>query len=865
MSIAYITTTNQEVVSGSPASQFDVPKPSTLAVGDLMVADVLTNGATINLPTGWTDIVNLATVTNPKQRVMYKVADATDVAASTFTFTLGASSYGEATIHHYTGVDTTTPLDFAAQSVQSSTSITAFAMSAASAVTDGCVLIGGSGANTGTVSSTWTDPSTPGAWTVQYTPTAVSGLKSMTCAYYATPLAASDSSGAVTFTLSTARAGSAWFVGLRPAAGGGGAGNIAPSGLASAEAFGSAVVSQPAAPSVVSSWVGGVTGTTATVAVKTSGASSCRLKVSTTSDLLTSPVFSSSVTPDADGITKLSVSGLSADTSYFFGVELDGSTLVVDGGSFKTFPTGQASFSFAFASCQNATDSSVWADALVRDPLFFMHLGDFWYDDGAAQTEASYRSHYDAKLAATNQHEFFRKKPVAYAWSDHDFGMNNNAFGTGYANRGNAQAVYDQYVPYWERPDSGGAIYQTFVVGRVRFIMMDTMSYKTDWSGTDNSSKTILGATQKQWVKDTIAAAAEKLIVISSDVPWVGAAAAGDDAWDGYTTERTELTDFFLASGKNICIIAGDMHALAVDDGTNADGIRVFQSAPMNNTSSHKGGPWSEGSYPTTNGTSVQQYSIIDVTDSGTSITLAYTGYSSDVAHLTYSTTFQLVDPSGIGSGEAFGSAVVGNAASSQSITGAGGTASTEAFGSATVTTAGVTISPSGISTAEGFGTPSVATGPVEIAPGGIASTEQFGALTVNIGGLLITPTGITTDEAFGLPVLTTSSAGVVATGIPTAEAFGLPRVRFLQKIVFRTPAIEERAADRLGRALWWEIPHGITVLKIAGVYHEVRSPTDAELEQATAVYRGGYDNEVTVAEAADLAVAGYSVELIDA
>jgi hypothetical protein len=176
----------------------------------------------------------------------------------------------------------------------------------------------------------------------------------------------------------------------------------------------------------------------------------------------------------------------------------------------------------------------------------------------------------------------------------------------------------------------------------VRFIVVDERSFKSSNSATDNSSKTMLGSTQKQWLKDTITAATEPVIFWVGDAPWTGAASSPDDEWFAYNTERQELGAFFAASGKNIIRLGGDMHAVAADDGSNSvGGIPVLQAAPWGNTFSNKGTPYSSGPYPTSGTSIVRQYGLVTVTDTGSSITVDFGGYdSSDVKRVSFNRTY---------------------------------------------------------------------------------------------------------------------------------------------------------------------------------------------------------------------------------
>jgi alkaline phosphatase D len=189
-----------------------------------------------------------------------------------------------------------------------------------------------------------------------------------------------------------------------------------------------------------------------------------------------------------------------------------------------------------------------------------------------------------------------------------------------------------------------GGIYQTFSYGRVRFISTDNRSYKSPRSWVDNTSKTMLGAEQKQWFKDVIRTATEPVIIWMNENPWIGAASQTSDSWSGYTTERAELASYVATSGKKLAIVSGDMHALAADTGANSPGgVPVFHAAALNGNSSLKGGPYTYGPFPSITGLAIQQYGLMSVLDTGTEIALQFSGYqTSGTPALTYTHTFRV-------------------------------------------------------------------------------------------------------------------------------------------------------------------------------------------------------------------------------
>jgi alkaline phosphatase D len=625
-----------QVWSAAPASSFVCPKPAGLAAGDLMVATVLTNGVGVTLPAGWTDLYYLTAAGNPNQRVFYRIADSSDVAAASFTFATATATYGSAEVCAYTDVNTTNPIDFTCVPVDSAASLTAFTIPAATVVTEGAVLIGGAGANTGVTTQVWSQPTSPGQWVDEWNPatgaggaTSASGGKSHVRGHYLTPLAAGSSTGAVTFTLSVSRAGDAWFAGLRPSGGGG-----------------------AVTPALLTRVVGvGGTPTTGRVMVRVQNATSAQLRVGTDQAVTQNVVTGPAVTPDASGNAHLTVSGLTPGTKYYYRVvmtDTDGGSHTdtqSQVGSLRTAPVGAASFNIDFASCTNAADSNAMLAVAGRDDDLFLHLGDFYYADGSGTDLANFRSKMLAKVSAANHQAVFATRPLVYIPSDHD-GMNNNSTaGTDPTAWTNWNAAYREYIPTPALPATG--CYYTFTWGRVRFVVTDTQSFKMDPSTTESASKTSLGATQKQWIKDTIDAATEPVIIVVNAQPWIGSPIAGDDSWLGFTTERAEMAAYFSGTGKNIVLTGGDQHCLAADDGSNSPGgVPIFHAAPLNNTASRKGGPYSAGQYPASGSSQVQQYGHMAVTDDGSQISLAYTGYDSDnVAHITLTKTYSTQAP----------------------------------------------------------------------------------------------------------------------------------------------------------------------------------------------------------------------------
>jgi phosphodiesterase/alkaline phosphatase D-like protein len=127
-------------------------------------------------------------------------------------------------------------------------------------------------------------------------------------------------------------------------------------------------------------------------------------------------------------------------------------------------------------------------------------------------------------------------------------------------------------------------------VGNCELIMLDTRTHRQmhDVKQPDKPGVSMLGARQKQWLKDLMTSSdAEFFFVFSSVnfmVPHVGGGAVRsenkDDAWTVFLAEREELIQFWDALGKPVFVLTGDLHnsfAIRI-----TDRVWEFASGPHN-------------------------------------------------------------------------------------------------------------------------------------------------------------------------------------------------------------------------------------------------------------------------------------------
>lgn len=417
-------------------------------------------------------------------------------------------------------------------------------------------------------------------------------------------------------------------------------------------------------------WSGGLTPTSAVVKAKLlhSGLNA-RLAISK-NPLFTPATFLGQTRSDASlhNLVAFDLPGLDPGTDFYYAIEVNGRFDWASRGQFRTFPAGPASFRIAFASCaKTASVNEVFDRIRESRPLFYLNMGDFHYLNITSNNVNYFREAYDIVLSSPQQARLYRNVPLVYMWDDHDYGGNNSNRKA--SSHHAARQAYEEYVPHYpltgKEPDS--PIYQAFTVGRVRFIITDLRSQRDDVKKADNASKSMMGDSQKAWFKQQLLDAKGKypLICWMSSVPWLGVKgtnyypfikgddhgffpyslllksgsytnkvkpAVEEDHWCVFSTERREIADFVKTNQiHGLCILNGDSHMLAADDGSHGDfatqggaPIPVMCAAPLDQTPSIKGGPYSQGIYRVKRDEGC--YGLLDINDRGDSIEVSFSG-----------------------------------------------------------------------------------------------------------------------------------------------------------------------------------------------------------------------------------------------
>lgn len=378
----------------------------------------------------------------------------------------------------------------------------------------------------------------------------------------------------------------------------------------------------PPTGNYIYSMAGGVRDTTAEVVTKTELTTSLKLKYSVNSDM-SSPSSTIVLAPDAHGYVHWSLTGLTADTKYYYQLTdtVDSvETAFGDIGVFRTRPASASTGTIKIAAMSCVlTNVAVTdfggvvpglQDALAWDPHYMAHLGDAYYDGPNNTTTTDpqvHRAIWESQVTdVVDWKALLSGAAIEYTNSDHELNPDNCDSNTDTALSFNE--FFRQTIPSIPLVKTGVnpvSKHRSWVDSNIRFIMLDVKNtQRSPGLNTDNSSKTMLGTDQLAWFLDQLSQP-ELLKVVLCDVPWARTAVvntAGQDKWWAYGNERQIIANYITANGINVDYIHGDAHRLGVDETHNTwGGFPIMSCSPLANVS---GGTQTDGfwdaTWPTT-------------------------------------------------------------------------------------------------------------------------------------------------------------------------------------------------------------------------------------------------------------------------
>lgn len=328
-----------------------------------------------------------------------------------------------------------------------------------------------------------------------------------------------------------------------------------------------------------------------------------------TDETMSNVVANGSVLTDStkDFTVKVDVTGLAANTWYWYRFNMEGSLSVV--GRTRTVPSAQVErLRFAVVSCQNFGGGlyyNAYNDMAQRDDLdAVIHLGDYIYEyvgslsgngievlpPNEIVSLSDYRKRYASYRLDANLQAVHGKWPFYAVWDDHESA--NNSWADGAQNHqpdtegpwevrlANSQQAYFEWLPIRPKAPDSYSIYRTIPMGPlVDLIIIDTRIEGRDEEvgltdpAIDDPNRTMLGAEQKQWLKQQLSASTAQWKIIGNQVmfaplelpaiPFIfpNGGILNADQWDGYRPERTELIEHIHDNEiDNVVVITGDIH-----------------------------------------------------------------------------------------------------------------------------------------------------------------------------------------------------------------------------------------------------------------------------------------------------------------
>jgi len=272
---------------------------------------------------------------------------------------------------------------------------------------------------------------------------------------------------------------------------------------------------------------------------------------------------------DGDFTGVVTVHGLRPDTPYRYQV-LVSDRRVFDGElpGFRTapLPASRGRFSVAFGGGAGYTPwkERMWDTVRAQAPRALLLLGNNVYVDAPTVRETQRYCYYRRQ----SRPEFKRltaETPIYAIWDDHDFG-DNDCTSTLDPNVPEWKpAVLDVFRENWVNPYYGAGrqvpgVWFDFTIGDVDFFMLDCRYHREDPDRVERP--TMLGPTQKAWLKQKLSRSRATFKVVCSSVPWAqGTKPGSKDTWDGFPQEREEILSFLRAARiDGVLLLSGDRH-----------------------------------------------------------------------------------------------------------------------------------------------------------------------------------------------------------------------------------------------------------------------------------------------------------------
>ena len=280
--------------------------------------------------------------------------------------------------------------------------------------------------------------------------------------------------------------------------------------------------------------------------------------------------------------------------------EQPGSTL---SGEFRTLPAEEApaTFRLAVGTCQAFPDRDgphgfdLYRTLSRRQVDAFIMAGDVVYYDRLGRNVPLAHYHWQRTYALPTLLEFHRVTPAYFLKDDHDTYVNDSWPGQRHAWTEDFTFEDGQRI-FVQQTGLPAPAYRTFPIGSdLQVWLMEGRDFRSPNTDPDGPDKSIWGAEQKAWLKQTLAASKAKFKVIVSPTPLVGP--DRDNKRDNHSNRvfqvEGEEVRRLLASYPNTVSVCGDRHWQyhSIDP---TSGLHEFSVGPASQR--HAGG-WQQSDY----------------------------------------------------------------------------------------------------------------------------------------------------------------------------------------------------------------------------------------------------------------------------
>jgi alkaline phosphatase D len=287
----------------------------------------------------------------------------------------------------------------------------------------------------------------------------------------------------------------------------------------------------------------------------------------------------------------------------------------------------------AFGSCASQDrDQPIWENVISHAPDLFLFIGDNIYAD--TEDMSVMKDKYARLAAKPGYQNLLNTSKVLSVWDDHDYGVNDGD--VRYPKKEESEKIFldffnvDENSPRRKRPGIYGAEMFGESGKKVQVILLDTRYFKDPqvpnnasteekieqniigwYLPTDDTTTTILGEAQWEWLDKQLQKEADLRIIASSIQ--VISYEKGMESWGNFPHERQRLFNLIEKNNANgVIFISGDVHFSEVSS-TNEGAYTFYDFTSSGLTHAGEAGARAVNSYRVGNAYAEPNFGLINI------------------------------------------------------------------------------------------------------------------------------------------------------------------------------------------------------------------------------------------------------------